>query len=120
MELDLKGKKGSQTIYVDNLGKVIETADVVEPTAGNDVWLSLDRDLQKGIYHIIEKQLAGVLTNVIVNQEPDAINNVDASEIKLPIKDAYFQLINNNVLSLARPLPRRRPPMWSGRFISQV
>ena len=99
MELDLKGKKGSQTIYVDNLGKVIETANVVEPTAGNDVWLSLDRDLQKGIYHIIEKQLAGILTNVIVNQEPDQINNVDASEIKLPVKDAYFQLINNNVLS---------------------
>lgn len=99
MELELKGKKGSQTIYVDNLGKVIETANVVEPVAGNDVWLSLDRDLQKGIYHIIEKQLAGVLTNVLVNQEPEAIKNVDASEIKLPIKDAYFQLINNNVLS---------------------
>lgn len=99
MELELKGKKGSQTIYVDNLGKVIETANVVEPVAGNDVWLSLDRDLQKGIYHIIEKQLAGVLTNVLVNQEPEEIKNVDASEIKLPIKDAYFQLINNNVLS---------------------
>ena len=72
---------------------------MVEPKAGNDVWLSLDRDLQKAIYHILEKQLAGILTNVLVNQEPEEIKNVDASEIKLPIKDAYFQLINNNVLS---------------------
>lgn len=99
MELDLKGTKGSQTIYVDNMGKILETANVVEPKAGNDVWLSLDRDLQKAIYHILEKQLAGILTNVLVNQEPEEIKNVDASEIKLPIKDAYFQLINNNVLS---------------------
>ena len=99
MELELKGQKGSQTIYVDNMGKVLETANVVEPVAGNDIWLSLDRDLQKGIYHILEKQLAGILTNVLVNQEPEEIKNVDASEIKLPIKDAYFQLINNNVLS---------------------
>ena len=45
MELDLKGTKGSQTIYVDNMGKILETANVVEPKAGNDVWLSLDRDL---------------------------------------------------------------------------
>ena len=99
MELELKGTKGSQTIYVDNMGKVLETANVVEPKAGNDIWLSLDRDLQKAIYHILEKQLAGILTNVLVNQEPEEIKNVDASEIKLPIKDAYFQLINNNVLS---------------------
>lgn len=37
MELDLQGQKGSQTIYVDNMGKVIDTTDIVESQAGHDV-----------------------------------------------------------------------------------
>ena len=45
MELELQGKKGSETIYVDNLGNVLDTTDVVEPQAGSNVYLSIDNDL---------------------------------------------------------------------------
>jgi len=100
MELQLKGKKGSQTAYVDNVGRILNITNEVQPVAGNDIWLTLDLNLQKGIYNILERQLAGVLLNTIVNQEADQITYTDSSSIKIPIKDAYFQLINNNVLSL--------------------
>ena len=100
MELELKGKKGSQTAYVDNVGRILSVTGEVAPVAGNDIWLTLDLNLQKGIYHILEKQLAGVLLKTIVNQDEKDIAYIDSSSIKIPIKKAYFQLINNNVLSI--------------------
>lgn len=100
MELELKGKKGSQTAYVDNVGRILSVTNEVAPVAGNDIWLTIDLNLQKGIYHILEKQLAGVLLKTIVNQDEKDIQYVDSSSIKIPIKKAYFQLINNNVLSI--------------------
>lgn len=100
MELSLKGQKGSQTAYVDNMGKILEVTSEVQPIAGNDIWLTQDLNLQKGIYYILEHQLAGVLVKTIKNKEAEDITYTDSSSIEIPIKDAYFQLINNNVLSL--------------------
>ncbi|MDE5931624.1 MAG: penicillin-binding protein, partial [Lachnospiraceae bacterium] len=36
METELQGTKGSEIVYVNNVGKVIDTSDRVEPVAGND------------------------------------------------------------------------------------
>ena len=102
MELALKGKKGSQTAYVDNKGRILDITDSHEAAAGDDIYLTLDLNLQKGIYYILERQLAGVLLGTIVNQEADTIEYIDSSKIKIPVKDAYFQLVNNNVISLER------------------
>lgn len=100
MELKLQGKKGRQTMFVDSVGRILEITEQVDPKAGNDVYLSLDRDLQVGIYKIIEQQLAGVLVKTIVNRDVVVTEQTDSSEIKIPVKDAYYQLLNNNVLSL--------------------
>ncbi len=100
MELTLKGKKGYQTAYVDNKGRILDITDSHEAAAGDDIYLTLDLNLQKGIYYILERQLAGVLLGTIVNQEADTIEYIDSSKIKIPVKDAYFQLVNNNVVSL--------------------
>lgn len=100
MEVKLKGQKGAQTVYVDNVGKILETTNEIQPIAGNDIWLTLDLNLQKGIYLILEHQLAGVLIKTIKDKEAADIKYTDSSNIEIPIKDAYFQLINNNVLSL--------------------
>ncbi len=61
MELELQGEKGSETIYVDIMGKVINTTDHVDAQAGNDVYLTLDKDLQVAIYNILEQKIAGIL-----------------------------------------------------------
>ena len=42
----LRGKDGYQKMYVDNLGKVIEVIDSQDSVAGNDIYLTIDSDLQ--------------------------------------------------------------------------
>ena len=67
MELQLQGKKGSETVYVNNVGKVLDEKDYQEPSAGNDVYLSLDATLQMAIYDLLEQELAGILNSKIIN-----------------------------------------------------
>ena len=100
MEDDLQGTKGKKTIYKDSMGRIRETKDETESSAGDDVYLTLDADLQIGIYHLIEQSLAGVLMKTIVSGDYKPNSTTDGSNMKIPVKDAYYQLINNNVLSL--------------------
>lgn len=103
MEYELQGKKGVKNMYVDNKGRILKVEDdAVEPVAGNDISLTIDWKLQVGIYNILEQQLAGILTNKIVNREVTEAENKDSSKKLIPVKDAYFQLVNNNVLSLKK------------------
>ena len=67
LESELQGTKGSETIFVNSMGKVTETTDYVEPVAGNDVYLTLDKDLQIAAYRILEERLAGILCTNIIN-----------------------------------------------------
>lgn len=106
MESDLHGKKGSRSIYVDNVGHVMEVKSETAPVAGNDIYLSIDRDLQVGIYALLEQHLAGVLAAKLVNEDEPNTDGTDSTERLIPIKDAYYQLIGNNVLSL----PHMRTP----------
>ncbi|MDE7205455.1 MAG: penicillin-binding protein [Lachnospiraceae bacterium] len=101
MEMELQGRKGSETIYVDNLGKVIDITDIVEAQAGNDVYLTLDKDLQVAIYNILEQKLAGIIvskTRNIYNYDP--LKSASRQDIIIPIDDVYFALINNNVIDI--------------------
>lgn len=103
MEEVLHGKKGYKNVVVDSMGRILEVkGEPVEPTAGMDVYLTIDRDLQIGIYNLIEQQLAGVLANKLVNRDVEPEEFSDSSKIPIPIKDAYYQLINNNVISLKK------------------
>ncbi len=98
MDRELKGKKGEEKLYVDNMGKELETIERTEPVAGNDVYLSIDKDLQEAVYDLLEQEIAGILHSKIINAkdyEPDG-----ASDIKIPIDDVYYALINNNVIDL--------------------
>lgn len=102
MEMDLQGRKGSETINVDNLGKVIDITDVVEAQAGNDVYLTLDKDLQVAIYNILEQKLAGIIvskTRNIYNYDP--LKSASRQDIIIPIDDVYFALFNNNVIDIS-------------------
>ena len=52
MDKELQGEKGYEKISVDNLGKVVDVIKRKEPTAGNDVYLSIDADLTKAVYDL--------------------------------------------------------------------
>ena len=102
MELELQGKKGTETVFVDNLGRVIETTDRVEPEAGNDLYLTIDKNLQKAVYSLLEQKIAGILVSKIQNiKEYIPAENASASAIKIPIDDVYFALINNSVIDIS-------------------
>ena len=101
MEQELQGKKGVRNLYVDIRGRILkEDENGTEPVAGNDIYMTIDTNLQIGIYHLLEQQLAGILVGQLVNRDVTEAENRDSSKKKIPIKDAYYQLINNNVLSL--------------------
>ena len=98
METSLQGTKGSETVFVNNIGKVIEISSRTEPVAGNNIYLTIDRDLQIAAYKILEENLAGILCTNIINAKEFDPGSVSASNIKIPIYDVYFALINNNVI----------------------
>lgn len=99
MEVRLQGTKGSETVYVDNLGKVIETRDRVEAVAGDDIYLTIDSDLQKAMYSIMEEKLASILALKIQNiKEYEPNDNSGSANIVIPIYDVYFACIGNNII----------------------
>ena len=93
----LRGKKGSQKMYVDNLGRVLEITETNESTPGNDVYLTIDKDLQIYCYKALEEEIAGIiLANMTAGTESkDADGN-----ILIPINEIYFALFDNNVIDL--------------------
>ena len=98
MESYLQGTKGSEVIFVNSVGKVTETTNYVEPVAGNDIYLTIDKDLQIAAYHVLEEHLAGILCTNIINAKEFDTSKVSSSKIKIPIYDVYFALINNAII----------------------
>ncbi len=94
-EAYLRGTNGSETMYVDNLGKIIERVENTPAQAGNDVYLTIDADLQKYAYDTLEKEIAAILLASLVNQ-----NTVTDEDNKIPITSVYFGLFDNNYLSI--------------------
>lgn len=92
----LRGTNGYETMYVDNLGKVIETVETVPAVAGNDVYLTIDADLQKFCYDNLEKEIAAIL---LANLVPSYIV-AEEENARIPITDVYFGLFDNNYLKI--------------------
>lgn len=96
MESELRGTTGYEVMYVDNLGKPIEVVETKNAEAGNDVYLTIDSDLQKYCYDTLEKEIASILLANLT-----AIYDIPEGEnAQIPICDVYFGLFNNNILSL--------------------
>lgn len=100
METTLQGTKGSETVFVNSMGKVTETSNYVEAVAGNDVYLTIDKDLQIATYRILEQRLASILYTNIINAKEFNTSEVSSSKIKIPIYDVYFALIDNNIIDI--------------------
>lgn len=99
MELELQGTKGSQIIDVDSVGHILNVESVVEPISGNDVYLSIDKDLQIACYNILEQKLAGILLEKITNTKTYTSTG-RAKDIKIPIYDVYYACFDNNIIDI--------------------
>ncbi len=100
METKLQGKKGKEVLYVDNLGRVKETSERIEPVAGNELYLTIDKDLQKAVYNLVEQKLAGILVDKIDNIKEISNEGVTSSKIRIPIDDVYYAILNNNIVDI--------------------
>lgn len=97
----LQGEKGERTFYVDNLGKVTDTVSETEPKAGNDVYLTIDKNLQINAYRLLEEKLAGIILsrlNNVLDYDPSVAS--DSSEIIIPVGDAYYAFIGNEIIDM--------------------
>ena len=99
MDSYLRGTKGSETVYVDNVGNPLQIIDHKDAVSGNDVYLSIDKDLQAAVYNLLEQKIAGIVYSKIQNiREFHATENTEGSDIPIPIYDVYFALIDNNLI----------------------
>ncbi len=94
MEKELRGTKGKTDVLVNNLGKIIKTVKSEDAQTGNDIYLTIDSDLQKYAYNILERRLAGiVLAHLTTSDEA-------GSDKMIPINDVYYALIDNNIIDI--------------------
>lgn len=102
MEEYLQGTKGYETVFVDRMGREVEVLDHVDATAGNDVYLTIDSKLQADAYNILEKFVAGILVDKIINVKNYDSTDVSSANLKIPIDNVYSALFNNNVIELSK------------------
>lgn len=102
MELGLHGTNGYEVVYVDKMGRLLDTAERVDPVSGNDVYLTIDAELQKATMDILEQSIAGILINKIENIKTFTLGaNQSTDKLVIPIYDVYFALFDNNVISIS-------------------
>ncbi|WP_294292126.1 penicillin-binding transpeptidase domain-containing protein [Pseudobutyrivibrio sp.] len=94
----LAGNKGYETIYVDSVGNTIAEGEYKASESGNDVYLSIDMDLQKAAYILLEQEIAGILYSKIENIKESNINS--SSDVVVPIYDVYYSLIKNGLIDI--------------------
>jgi len=84
----LRGQNGEQVVYVDTVGRIQEIESSTDPVAGDDLYISIDADLQKNTYLLLEQEIAGIV-----------YSNIKSG--KIPMTDVYFALLDNNVIDIA-------------------
>lgn len=103
LEKELQGIDGKRQIVVNNVGKIVGQEKVIkEMVSGKDVYLSIDKELQIAVYHILEQNLAGILAENLINAKRfDKTKISDTSDIRIPIYDVYTALVDNSVIRLS-------------------
>lgn len=98
-ENELHGRDGSETMLVDNLGRVMEVKNTIAARAGGNVYLTIDADLTKYCYDMLEKEIASILISHMIDYNYPPENNKDNV---IPVTDVYAGLFSNNQLLLSK------------------
>lgn len=83
----LRGDNGEQVVYVDTVGRIQEVVSSTDPVAGCDLYLSIDAELQKSAYLLLEQEIAGIV-----------YSNIRSGNISM--SDVYVALLDNNVVDI--------------------
>ncbi len=102
-EKELKGKKGKEILTVTSgTNRVTGINDRKDPVAGNNIYLSIDADLQEECYKLLEEHIAGILVTNMHNSADAGTKGESAAGIKIPVYDVYNALIQNNLVNVKR------------------
>jgi len=85
----LRGNNGEKKVYVDTVGRIQEVVSSTDPVAGCDLYLSIDADLQKNTYLLLEQEIAGIV-----------YSNIKSGNI--PMNDVYVALLENSVIDISQ------------------
>lgn len=96
MEETLRGQSGSRVISVDNLGREQAELSYNRPSDGNDVWLTIDSDLQRNAYKILEKNICDIILSKLTDSVTsfEITEETDGSDILIPAADVYASILN--------------------------
>ncbi len=97
----LRGTKGEVQLTVSGSGKVQSQDVIKEPVAGNDIYLTIDREMQIACYHILENNIAAILISKIVNSDDYGGKGTSAAKITIPIYEVYNAFFENNMVNIA-------------------
>ena len=102
MESVLSGTKGERQVYVDTVGRITEVLGETDPETGNDVYLTIDINLQKNLYNAIEDRLVQILLTYMTSGDTkySYTSNVSVDTVYILAKEVYFALIDNNIVSI--------------------
>ncbi len=100
-ETYLSGIDGEATIRINDRGQVVSKTVTKEPVSGNNLYLTVDAQMQTACYHILERNIAAILLSKLVPTMDYGGKGEDASEITIPIYEAYYALIDNHVIDIA-------------------
>ena len=101
MDSLLRGQSGVAELEVSASGKIISSTVKSPPVAGDDIYLTIDRELQIACYHILENNIAAILISKIVNSTSYGGKGDSASKITIPIYEVYNAFIANSVLDIS-------------------
>lgn len=98
----LNGEKGIERLTLDKNYRIVNTEVVSNPEAGNNLYLTIDAELQKAYYHLVEKELAKILLKQITDELDYGTKGESADDILIPVYEVYDALFSNNVLDVTR------------------
>ncbi|MBQ4347940.1 MAG: hypothetical protein IJC39_05790 [Firmicutes bacterium] len=87
-ELELRGTDGERIVEVDNLGRIINSAQTLAPIPGDNIYLTIDADLQIAAYNYLEETLKDVLVQKLLTTDPE--------EDPISLKSFFYSLAECN------------------------
>ncbi len=89
MELEIRGVDGEVYVEVDNFGRIIETTSMTQTKAGNDIFLTIDSNLQKKAGEILRNKLTDIIISRIYSKKPQE---------SISLEQIFDAIAKNNVI----------------------
>jgi penicillin-binding protein 2 len=97
LESYLHGNGGTQTLVVNNIGKIIDVSKTKEASTGNNVTLTIDSELQEYAYNLLERRIAGI----VLSKLTDSKEKGSGDNVMIPFVDVFYSLISNKVVDIS-------------------